>query len=371
MKIHSYGFYNGYLSEVYKTKLSLERKLQQLESIEPADNPSVNIPAPDSFSTGYLDHKPSSVELNQRRKSVQAIGNDEKSEIAQVAKAIESGEPLDIDQVKIFERILKWEIEALNEDLQGKCSAKGTGKQYPHNLTVSNHYEFGVLPTLLYELEYPRSESRDWFYIFEKSCAVLGILIIMNLVSQAFIYPVVLKTIEMKEANAPWQGRLAALPSILNDLIFPFLMEYILVWYLIWECILNLLAELTLFSDRGFYSDWWNSVSWDQYARDWNRPVHNFLLRHVYHSSISSLRVNKDTATLITFLLSACVHELVMWCLFKKLRGYLLVMQMMQLPLVRLSRTKFLKNRATLGNLFFWFSIATGPSMISSGYLLL
>lgn len=75
-----------------------------------------------------------------------------------------------------------------------------------------------------------------------------------------------------------------------------------------------------------------DAVSWDQFARDWNRPVHIFLLRHVYHSSISSMKVNKHTATLITFFLSACVHELIMWCLFKKLRGYLLILQMCQLP---------------------------------------
>lgn len=66
------------------------------------------------------------------------------------------------------------------------------------------------------------------------------------------------------------------------------------------------------------------------------RPVHSFLLRHVYHSSISTLKVKKHTATLITFLLSALLHELIMWCLFKKLRGYLLILQMFQLP-VRLS----------------------------------
>lgn len=44
------------------------------------------------------------------------------------------------------------------------------------------------------------------------------------------------------------------------------------------------------------------------------------------------VRVNKHTATLFTFFLSALVHELVMWCIFKKLRGYLLFMQMLQLP---------------------------------------
>lgn len=60
--------------------------------------------------------------------------------------------------------------------------------------------------------------------------------------------------------------------------------------------------------------------------------MHVFLLRHVYHSSISSLKLNKHAATITTFFLSACVHELVMWCIFKKLRGYLLVLQMFQLP---------------------------------------
>lgn len=72
---------------------------------------------------------------------------------------------------------------------------------------------------------------------------------------------------------------------------------YLLVFYIIWDAILNAIAELTRFSDREFYGPWWNSVTWDQFARDWNVPVHRFLLRHVYHSSISSFRVSKQSAT--------------------------------------------------------------------------
>lgn len=120
-----------------------------------------------------------------------------------------------------------------------------------------------------------------------------------------------------------------------------------------------MLAELTLFADRGFYGDWWNSTSWDQFSRDWNRPVHAFLLRHVYHSSISALRISRSSATLITFLLSACVHELVMWCIFKKLRGYLMAAQMMQLPLIAASR-RWMRGRDVLGNLVFWLGVFTG-----------
>jgi sterol O-acyltransferase len=135
--------------------------------------------------------------------------------------------------------------------------------------------------------------------------------------------------------------------------------------------VLNVLAELTRFADRGFYGDWWNSVSWDQYARDWNRPVHNFLLRHVYRSSISALSVSKGTATFITFFISACIHELVMACLFRKVRGYLFTMQLLQIPLVSLSRTKLLKGRVILGNVIFWIGLFVGPSFLTSLYLIL
>lgn len=173
-------------------------------------------------------------------------------------------------------------------------------------------------------------------------------------------------------------------------MLFPLLLEQLLTWYLIWECVLNVLAELTYFADRGFYGNWWSSVSWDQYARDWNRPVHNFLLRHVYHSSISTFQLSKTTvshrirgaalfkvipltctsqATLITFLLSALVHELLMFVLFKKVRGYLFTSQLLQIPMIMMSRTKLLKGRAVLGNVMFWFGLFIGPSFLTSLYL--
>ena len=78
-----------------------------------------------------------------------------------------------------------------------------------------------------------------------------------------------------------------------------------------------------------FFMDYprWNSTSFDEYARKWNKPVHAFLLRHVYQASLSSKRVSKFSATFLTFLLSALVHELVMAVVTKKIRMYLFIMQ--------------------------------------------
>ena len=86
------------------------------------------------------------------------------------------------------------------------------------------------------------------------------------------------------------------------------------------ECICNGFAELSRFADRQFYEDWWNATSWDEFSRKWNKPVHTFLLRHVYASSISSYKLSRSSAMFFTFLLSAAVHELVMAIVTKKIR---------------------------------------------------
>ncbi|KAK0644402.1 MBOAT, membrane-bound O-acyltransferase family-domain-containing protein [Cercophora newfieldiana] len=327
MKQHSYAFYNGYLSEAYKRREHLLAKMKELEHVSPVQSPSRTEPLASTISTTHLTRVPSAQEYRERRRS---ISDAKVPDIDRIAAAIGSGEPLDGEQVHVFERILKWEVDALSDELRGKASTPE--RAYPNNLTLVNHYEFIVLPTLVYELEYPRSEGINFYYAAEKIAACFGVIFVMIMISQAFIYPVVMDTVRMKEQGVPLAGRFQAFPWMLSELIFPFMMEYLLAWYLIWETILNFLAEITYFADRSFYDAWWNSVSWDQFARDWNRPVHNFLLRHVYHSSISAMKVDKHTATLITFFLSACVHELVMWCIFKKLRGYLLFLQMCQLP---------------------------------------
>jgi len=145
-----------------------------------------------------------------------------------VTSAIQSGNPLDLEQIHTFERMIKWEIDALSQDLKGKASTPD--RSYPNNLTLRNHYEFIVLPTLVYELEYPRTDSIDWLYVLEKTVATAGILFIMQLVAQTFIYPVVMQTVEMKNAGLSMSQRLERFPWILSDLMFPFMMEYMMTW---------------------------------------------------------------------------------------------------------------------------------------------
>jgi len=105
-----------------------------------------------------------------------------------------------------------------------------------------------------------------------------------------------------------------------------------------------------------------------EFSRKWNTPVHHFLRRHVYSSSLT--RFSSSGAMFITFLVSSIGHELVMVCVMKKLRGYGFLAMMMQLPIVAVQRSKFVKGRKTFNNVCFWFSIVLGLSMMCALYVL-
>lgn len=129
-----------------------------------------------------------------------------------------------MEQLQLFERLIKWETDALTDELRGK--ATDPAHYYPNNLTFLNHYEYIVLPTVVYELQYPRSESINWYYVAEKACALVGVIFVMIMISQAFIYPVVMRTVHMKESGWTTAQRFKEFPWLLSDLIFPFMMEY-------------------------------------------------------------------------------------------------------------------------------------------------
>ena len=137
----------------------------------------------------------------------------------------------------------------------------------------------------------------------------------MILIAENNLYPIVLRCEIARKL--PVLERIPQYFFLLMDMIPPFLMVYLFTFFLIWDAILNAIAELSKFADRDFYGPWWSCTDFSEFANQWNRCVHKFLLRHVYHSSISAFDVNKQLAAIITFLLSSLVHELVMYVILE------------------------------------------------------
>lgn len=248
------------------------------------------------------------------------------------------------------------------------CQDEIKSQSFPNNISFKNFFIYSMFPVLVYQSEYPRNDRIRAKYLFNKILGIFGVIFLMMVISQHNLYPIVVECLRLQKTTSIWY-RIKVYPLILIRIIPSFLSVYLLTFYLIWELILNALAEITRFADREFYGYWWNSVNWNEYARDWNVPVHKFLLRHVYHSSISAFKVNKTVATFMTFFLSSIIHELAMYVIFKKVRFYLLLLQMSQLCLIQITNTKYLRNMNVFNNAIFWFGIIFGPSLMCTMYL--
>ena len=315
MKMHSYAFYNGHLSET-------ESRLQAL------DNPSTASKAP-AYQYPSAGHSPTSEERDTAKRDA-----DEKSQLLR-----------------------------LREDLAIELTSPMGSVTYPKNLTWYNYVDYIFCPTLCYELEYPRTDGIVWTELGYKILAVFGVIFLLTITSEEFILPVMIESAVRLESVTSFSETALILAESISMLLFPFMITFLLVFLVIFEYVLGALAEITCFADRHFYSDWWNSTDWLEFSREWNIPVHHFFRRHVY--SASRPHIGRPMATLITFLISAIGHEIVMACITKKIRGYGFLAQMSQLPIVMLQRTKWIKGKKVLNNVCFWCSMILGLSMVS------
>ncbi|KAH6841033.1 MBOAT, membrane-bound O-acyltransferase family-domain-containing protein [Chaetomium sp. MPI-CAGE-AT-0009] len=339
MKMHSYAFYNGHLSET-------EKRLRSL------DNPSTASRAP-----AYLYPTPDNpMGTMASPKKAGAVGEGEG----------EGGDDAPVDSD---------EIAQLREDLARELTSPIGTITYPANLTWPNYADYICCPTLCYEIEYPRNDKIDWQNLFSKIAAIFGCIFLLTIISEEFILPALVDASQrldpsLRTADSALTALevLLILAETISWLLFPFMLTFLLVFLVIFEYVLGACAEITRFADRHFYSDWWNSTDWMEFSREWNVPVYSFLRRHVY--SASRPHIGKANATVITFLISALGHEIVMACITKKLRGYGFVCQMLQLPIVMLQRTKWVRGRKTFNNVCFWCSMILGLSLICSLYVL-
>ncbi|KAH7309591.1 MBOAT family protein [Stachybotrys elegans] len=331
MKMHSYAFYNGHLSDT-------ERRLHELDSPQSA-----------SRAPAYVYPSPSEAQL-PHTKDAKPNGKHE-----------DAGDEDGSDSAD--------EVEMLRETLARELTSPMGNVTYPRNLTWSNYLDYLLCPTLCYELEYPRTASINWTSLISKIIATFGCIFLLTVISEEFILPVLVDaSARLENTTSSAADSLLILTESISWLLFPFALTFLLVFFVIFEYVLGAFAEITCFADRHFYSDWWNSTDWMEFSREWNIPVYSFLRRHVY--STTRPLMGRQFATVITFLISAIGHEIVMACITKKIRGYGFICQMLQLPIVILQRTRWVRERRTLNNVCFWCSMILGLSLICALYVL-
>jgi diacylglycerol O-acyltransferase-1 len=224
---------------------------------------------------------------------------------------------------------------------------------YPKNITLGNLTYFWLAPTLLYQPVYPRSPSIRWPFVAKRSSEFACLSVFIWLLSAQYAAPVLRNSIDKIRdmAYASIFERVMKLSTIS-------LVIWLAGFFAIFQSLLNALAEIMKFGDREFYTDWWNSPSLGVYWRSWNRPVYQFMKRHVY-SPLIGRGYSPFVASTVVFTISALLHELLVGIPTHNMIGVALVGMLFQLPLIAITAPlEKMKDPLgkVIGNSIFWVS---------------
>lgn len=175
---------------------------------------------------------------------------------------------------------------------------------YPRNVTLGNLSYFWWAPTLVYQPVYPRSSSIRWSFVAKRLAESAGLSMFIWLASAQYAAPVLRNSLNMIATLD-----FASIVERLMKLSTISLIIWLAGFFAIFQSILNALAEVMLFGDREFYSDWWNSPSVGAYWRTWNKPVYHFMRRHIY-SPLIERGWSSNAASAMVFIFSGFLHEL-------------------------------------------------------------
>lgn len=221
--------------------------------------------------------------------------------------------------------------------------------------SIISFYQFSLFllePTYVFNLKHPRKSGRSWSFAFRHSVEAVLLSLTTYCIIETYIIP-------------PFEADLGYFDTVI-EVALPFTALIIVVFFLIWEAILNLLAELTYLVEREFYQDWYNLTGFSQFARKWNTVVHRYLHHYLYTDLHRHYGLSKMQAKVITFAYSSLLHEMFLSGATRKLRCYVFFSQFLQLPLIWMAHniSLFAIVPPILGNVFWWFFTILGVPAI-------
>jgi sterol O-acyltransferase len=210
MKMHSYAFYSGHLSET-------KRRLDSL------DDPMTIAGRP--TRTPLVRYPSTTTHIAEIRKL-----QDEETK----ANPTQS-------------------LTELREELAVEITSPLGHVTYPANLTFSNFFDYLCCPTLCYELEYPRTASIRPMELLWKGLAVFGCIFLMTLTTEEFVLPVLDEARVLLQSTHGLLDSALVFAEVISRLLFPFMVIFLLVFLVIFEYLCGFFAEITCkFSHSSF-----------------------------------------------------------------------------------------------------------------------
>lgn len=225
-------------------------------------------------------------------------------------------------------------------------------KVVPYTPRVGQLFYFLAAPTLVYQLSYPRTTHvRKWF-VARRLMEIIFIGIINVFIVEQYVMP----TLQNSLVHFDNLNIIPIVERVLK-LCVPNTIVWLLIFYALFHSYLNLVAELLRFGDRVFYRDWWNSGDLAIYWRLWNRPVHDWLVRHAYCVAVRA-GYSPNAAKVFVFFISAALHEVLVSVPCHVVSFHAFFAMFLQVPVIAVTQWVHRKSRnPVFGNVTFWFAL--------------
>ena len=149
---------------------------------------------------------------------------------------------------------------------------------YPNNLRFGHFIRFLCIPTCCYQHAYPTSPKINWCRVILHGTEFSFCQLLIAYLCSQHIHPIILEAMPGFQRQDFTEIAMSTL-----HLAVPTTYLWLVIFYSTFHAYLNFWGELTRFSDRRFYLDWWNAENLSVFWRKWNFPIHSFLFRHVYY----------------------------------------------------------------------------------------
>ena len=229
-----------------------------------------------------------------------------------------------------------------------------TTKEKVRDVTFSHLLYFLFAPTLVFRVQYPRTEKIVWSRAIALASQFLLVLFVAFITIPSYLQQ--LFSAYGTSAFTPASYVKAWLHSSLLavEIIF-------VVWFGILHVWQNLFAELLTFADRKFYDRWWLLGQFSRYYREWNIVVHDWLHTYVYRELLSGkTKGNRASAAIAVFLLSAVFHEYIITIAFHFYYPVMFVLFVSTGLIVYFTSLYFRNWYVKYGNVFLFFSLFFG-----------
>ncbi|KAF2025372.1 hypothetical protein EK21DRAFT_103976 [Setomelanomma holmii] len=224
---------------------------------------------------------------------------------------------------------------------------------YPQNINFNNICYFWWAPTLVYQPVYPRTDKIRWGFVLKRLLELAGLSIVIWIASAQYAAPLLQNSLD-KILTLNFTSIAERIMKLSTISVFCWLCGF----FALFQSALNALAEVMRFGDREFYGDWWNVSSIRTYWTTWNKPVTNFMRRHIY-SPLVGRGCPPALAQIIVFLFSGVLHELLVGVPTHNIIGVAFAGMMVQIPLIALTdvvqKWRWIQGKVA-GNMIFWMS---------------